>query len=69
LWSGHKEARRSPWTTPPTLSGDEATFVSDRTVGIRSDHVAAALPREFIEALRRGEELVVELEAEIPEGT
>jgi len=41
-------------------------FISDRTVGIRSDHTAATLPREFIEALRRGEDLVVELEAESP---
>ena len=54
---------------PADLVWRRSDFVSDRTVGIRSDHVAAALPREFIEALRRGEELVVELEAEIPEGT
>lgn len=52
---------------PGDLVWRRSDFVSDRTVGIRSDRVAAALPREFIEALRRGEELVVELEAEIPE--
>ncbi|BBL69113.1 DUF371 domain-containing protein [Methanoculleus chikugoensis] len=52
---------------PADLVWRRSDFVSDRTVGIRSDRVAATLPREFIEALRREEELVVELEAEIPE--
>ena len=52
---------------PADLVWRRSEFVSDRTVGIHSDHVAAALPRPLIEALRRGEELVVELEAEIPE--
>ena len=52
---------------PADLVWRRSDFVSDRTVGIRSDRVAATLPREFIEALRRGEELVVELEAEVPE--
>jgi len=54
---------------PADLVWRRSDFVSDRTVGIHADRVAAGLPREFIEALRRGEELVVELEAEIPEGT
>ncbi|WP_292492717.1 DUF371 domain-containing protein [Methanoculleus sp. 10] len=53
---------------PADLVWRQSGFVSDRTVGIRSDRVAATLPREFIAALRRGEELVVELEAETPEG-
>ncbi len=52
---------------PADLVWRRSDFVSDRTVAVRSDRVAATLPREFIEALRRGEELVVELEAEIPE--
>ncbi|MFA7197830.1 MAG: DUF371 domain-containing protein [Methanoculleus sp.] len=52
---------------PADLVWRRSDFTSDRTVGIRSDRVAATIPREFIEALRRGEELVVELEAEIPE--
>ncbi len=52
---------------PADLVWRRSDFVSDRTVGIRSDRVAAGLPRPFIEALRRGEELVVELEAEVPE--
>ncbi|WP_292392717.1 DUF371 domain-containing protein [Methanoculleus sp. UBA303] len=54
---------------PADLVWRRSDFVSDRTVGIHADRVAAGLPREFIEALRRGEELVVELEAEIPEGS
>ncbi len=53
---------------PADLVWRRSDFVSDRTVAIRSDHVAAALPREFIEALRRGADLVIELEVEIPEG-
>ncbi len=52
---------------PADLVWRRSDFISDRTVGIHSDHVAAALPREFIEALRRGEELVIELEVEVPE--
>ncbi|MCE5338995.1 MAG: DUF371 domain-containing protein [Methanomicrobiaceae archaeon] len=54
---------------PADLVWRRSDFVSDRTVGIHADCVAAGLPRPFIEALRRGEELVVELEAEIPEGS
>lgn len=53
---------------PADLVWRRSDFVSDRTVGIRSDRTAATFPREFIEALRRGEELVVELEAEVLEG-
>lgn len=52
---------------PADLVWRRSDFASDRTVAVRSDHVAAGLPREFIEALQRGEELVVELEAEVPE--
>ena len=51
---------------PTDLVWRRSDFISGRTVGIRSDRVAAALPREFVAALQRGEELVVELEAEIP---
>ena len=52
---------------PSDLVWRRSDFVSDRTVGIRSDRGAASIPRGFIEALRRGEELVVELEVEVPE--
>ncbi|HOI13735.1 MAG TPA: DUF371 domain-containing protein [Methanoculleus sp.] len=52
---------------PRDLVWRRSDFISDRTVGISSDRVAASLPRGFIEALRRGEELVVELEVEIPD--
>jgi hypothetical protein len=51
---------------PTDLVWRRSDFISDRTVGIRSDRVAATLPREFVAALQRGEELVVELEVEIP---
>lgn len=51
---------------PADLVWRRSDFISDRTVGIRSDHTAATLLQEFIEALRRGEDLVVELEAESP---
>ena len=54
---------------PADLVWRRSDFISDRTVGIRSDRVAAGLPRRFIAALRRGEDLVVELEAEIPESS
>ena len=50
---------------PGDLVWRRSDFVSDRTVAVRSDHTAAALPREFIDALRRGADLVVELEAEM----
>ncbi|MCK9297821.1 DUF371 domain-containing protein [Methanoculleus sp. YWC-01] len=52
---------------PADLVWRRSDFISDRTVGIRSNRVAATLPRAFIEALQRGEDLVVELEVEIPE--
>ncbi|NLZ30810.1 MAG: DUF371 domain-containing protein [Methanomicrobiales archaeon] len=53
---------------PADLVWRRSSFTSDRTVGIRSDHVAATLPRKFVEALRRGEDLTVELEVELVEG-
>lgn len=52
---------------PGDLVWRRSDFISDRTIGIRSDHVAAALPRDLIEALKQGKDLIVELEAEIPE--
>jgi hypothetical protein len=52
---------------PTDLVWRRSTFTSDRTVGIRSDYVAATLPGSIIERLRAGGELVVELEAEVPE--
>ena len=50
---------------PADIVWRKSDFISDRTVGIRSDHAAATLPKEFIAALRRGEDLVIELEAEV----
>lgn len=52
---------------PRDLVWRRSSFASDRTVAVHSDHTAAALPREFVEALRRGAELLIELEAGIPE--
>jgi len=52
---------------PTDLVWRRSDFISDRTVGIRSDRVAVTLPRGFVAALQRGEELVVELEVEIPD--
>ncbi|HJJ47358.1 MAG TPA: DUF371 domain-containing protein [Methanocorpusculum sp.] len=38
-----------------------STFLCPRTVGIYSDHVACQLPRELIEELKKGKEMVVTL--------
>lgn len=48
-------------THPQDLVWRKSTFIDERTVGIRSDRVAATLPRELILLLRDGEDLVVEM--------
>jgi uncharacterized protein len=52
---------------PTDLVWRRSGFISDRTVGIHSDYVAATLPRSFISLLEKGEDLVIELIAEVPE--
>jgi hypothetical protein len=43
-----------------------STFVCGRTIGIQSDMVAAGLPRELVEHLKLGKEMVVTLEVTRP---
>jgi hypothetical protein len=50
---------------PTDLVWRRSGFVCGRTVGIHSDYVAGTIPRSLIDRLRRGDELVVELTAEI----
>ena len=63
---------RSSGSEQMTLSHPEdmvwrrSTFVCSRTIGIRSDMVAAGLPRELIEHLKLGKEMVVTLEVTRP---
>lgn len=52
---------------PTDLVWRRSGYVCPRTVGIYSDHVAAAIPREMIAALRRGEALIVRMTAVIPD--
>ncbi len=51
---------------PTDLVWRRSGFVCGRTVGIHSDFVARTLPRELVRLLRQGEEMVVELVAELP---
>lgn len=51
---------------PTDLVWRKSPFVCDRTVGIRSDRVAASLPSELVRYLKSGEELVVILTATRP---
>ena len=44
----------------------KSTFVCGRTIGIMSDRVALTLPRELMENLARGKEMVVTLTATRP---
>jgi len=48
---------------PTDLVWRKSSFVCDRTVGILCDCTAATLPRELVQALREGAELVVEMVA------
>jgi hypothetical protein len=51
---------------PTDLVWRKSPFVSGRTVGIRSDRAAISLPRDLIEYLARGDEMVVTLTATRP---
>lgn len=46
---------------PTDLVWRRSSFVCGRTVGIRSDHAACDLPRDLIEFLRNGEEMIVDM--------
>ena len=48
---------------PVDLVWRRSSFVCGRTIGIRSDHVAATLPKKLIEKLVLGEEMVATLTA------
>jgi hypothetical protein len=48
---------------PDDMVWRKSTFVCGRTIGILSDKVALTLPRELMENLARGEEMVVILTA------
>ena len=51
---------------PTDIDWRRSSFTCGRTIGIRSDRVAATLPKELIENLIRGEEMVVTLSATRP---
>jgi hypothetical protein len=51
---------------PADMVWRKSTFTCGRTIGILSDHVALTLPRELMENLARGEEMVVTLTATRP---
>ena len=48
---------------PADMVWRKSTFVCGRTIGILSDRVALTLPRELMENLARGDEMVVTLTA------
>ena len=49
------------FTHPADMVWRRSRYVDGRTVGILSDRIAATLPRELIDLLRKGETLVVEM--------
>ena len=51
---------------PTDMVWRKSTFVCGRTIGILSDRVAQTLPRELMENLARGKEMVVTLTATRP---
>ncbi|MFA5266343.1 MAG: DUF371 domain-containing protein [Methanoregula sp.] len=51
---------------PTDMVWRKSTFVCGRTIGIMSDRVALTLPRELMENLARGKEMVVTLTATRP---
>ena len=51
---------------PTDMVWRKSTFVCSRTIGIMSDRVALTLPRELMENLARGKEMVVTLTATRP---
>ena len=46
---------------PTDLVWRRSTFLCPRTIGIYSDHVARQIPRELIEELKKGKDMVVTL--------
>ncbi|MDD1717229.1 MAG: DUF371 domain-containing protein [Methanoregulaceae archaeon] len=52
---------------PHDLVWRRSNFTCGRTIGIRTDYTAATLPRELIERLAAGEEMIVELFVECPD--
>jgi hypothetical protein len=52
---------------PTDLVWRRSRFVCGRTIGIMSDQVAATLPRELIDALTEGKEMIVTLTATRPD--
>lgn len=53
-------------THPTDLVWRRSAFTCPRTIGIYSDHTAARIPRELIEKLREGREMLVTLQAILP---
>jgi hypothetical protein len=51
---------------PTDLVWRKSTFVCGRTIGIRSDHVAATLNTDLVRNLKEGEEMTVTLTATRP---
>jgi hypothetical protein len=51
---------------PADMVWRRSRYVDGRTVGILSDCTAATLPRDLIALLRKGETLVVEMTASLP---
>ncbi len=51
---------------PSDLVWRRSTFVCGRTIGVRSDHVAASLPKELVRYLKAGEEMTVTMTATRP---
>jgi len=63
-------SRGSAWITldhPTDLVWRRSPFVCGRTVAVGSDTVARTIDRRLVELLAGGAELVVEIEASIPE--
>jgi hypothetical protein len=51
---------------PTDLVWRRSMFVCGRTIGIRSDKVAASLPKDLIRYLKAGEEMTVTMTATRP---
>jgi len=47
---------------PTDMVWRRSSYVCGRTVGIYSDHVARDMPRQMIDALRRGDEMTVRMQ-------
>ncbi|MDD1673426.1 MAG: DUF371 domain-containing protein [Methanomicrobiales archaeon] len=69
-YTAYVQSRGSPRITlshPTDLVWRRSTYVDARTIGIGSDQVAATLPRTLITLLRQEEDMIVEMNAVIPE--